>query len=70
MSKPRKHYSPEEKVLILRRNLVEKVPVSDLWEMRDVDQNLQISIDPSGPLHNRKREKRRMKTLKDVPQAH
>lgn len=32
MSKHRKHYSPEEKVSILRRHLVEKVPVSDLCE--------------------------------------
>lgn len=32
MSKQRKHYSPEEKVSILRRHLVEKVPVSDLCE--------------------------------------
>jgi hypothetical protein len=44
--------------------------LQNVWEMRDVDQNLQISIDPSGPLHNRNREKRRMKTLKNVPHAH
>jgi transposase-like protein len=31
MSKQRKHYSPEEKVSILRRHLVEKAPVSDRW---------------------------------------
>ncbi len=30
MSKHRKHYTPEEKVSILRRHLVEKVPISDL----------------------------------------
>jgi hypothetical protein len=30
MTKHRKHYTPEEKVCILRRHLVEKVPVSDL----------------------------------------
>ncbi len=30
MSKHRKHYTPEQKVAILRRHLVEKVPVSDL----------------------------------------
>lgn len=30
MGKQRKHYSPEQKVAILRRHLVEKVPVSDL----------------------------------------
>ena len=32
MKKERKHYTPEEKVSILRRHLVEKVPVSELCE--------------------------------------
>jgi len=32
MSKQRKHYTPEEKVSVLRRHLVEKVPVSDLCQ--------------------------------------
>src|SRR6266487_915399 len=32
MRKERKHYSPEEKVSILRRHLIEKVPVSTLCE--------------------------------------
>jgi transposase-like protein len=32
MSRQRKHYTPEEKVSILRRHLVEKVPVSDLCQ--------------------------------------
>jgi transposase len=32
MSKHRKHYTAEEKVSILRRHLVEKVPVSDLCQ--------------------------------------
>ena len=32
MSKHRTHYTPEEKVSILRRHLVEKVPVSDLCQ--------------------------------------
>jgi transposase len=30
--KERKHYSPEEKVAILRRHLLDQVPVSDLCE--------------------------------------
>ena len=30
--KPRKHYSPHEKVAILRRHLVEAVPVSDVCD--------------------------------------
>ena len=32
MKKERKNYNPEEKVAILRRHLLEKVPVSDLCE--------------------------------------
>ena len=32
MKKERKHYSAEEKVAILRRHLLDKVPVSDLCE--------------------------------------
>ena len=34
MKKPRKHYTPEEKVVIMRRHLVEGVPISDLCEER------------------------------------
>lgn len=34
MRKERKHYSAEEKVAILRRHLLDKVPVSDLCEER------------------------------------
>ena len=30
--KKRKNYTPEEKVLILRRNLLDRVPVSDLCD--------------------------------------
>ena len=30
--KPRKHYTAQEKVAIVRRHLIEKVPVSDLCE--------------------------------------
>jgi transposase len=32
MRKERKHYTPEEKVSILRRHLIDKVPVSTLCE--------------------------------------
>jgi transposase len=32
MKKDRKHYTPEEKVSILRGHLVEKVPVSEICE--------------------------------------
>jgi transposase len=34
MKKQRKHYTPEEKVAILRRHLVEGVPISDLFDER------------------------------------
>jgi len=32
MRKPRKNYTPSEKVAILRRHLIDKVPVSDLCD--------------------------------------
>jgi transposase len=32
MKKPRKHYTPEEKVAILRRHLLEQVPISELCD--------------------------------------
>ena len=32
MKKQRKHYSPEEKVAILRRHLLEQVPISELCD--------------------------------------
>ena len=32
MKKRRKHYTPEEKVAILRRHLLERVPISDLCD--------------------------------------
>jgi len=32
MKKQRKHYTPEEKVAILRRHLVEGVPISDMCD--------------------------------------
>jgi len=32
MRKERKHFTPEEKVAILRRHLLDKVPVSELCE--------------------------------------
>jgi transposase len=34
MKKQRKHYTPEEKVAILRQHLVEGVPISDLCDER------------------------------------
>ena len=32
MTKPRRHHTPEEKVTILRRHLLDKVPISDLGD--------------------------------------
>ena len=39
-SKPRKNYTPEEKVAILKRHLVEKVPVSDLCDDLGLNPNV------------------------------
>ena len=38
--KPRKHYSPAEKIALLRRHLVEKVPVSDLCDEQQLNVNV------------------------------
>lgn len=40
MKRERKHYTPEEKVAVLRRHLVEKVPVSTLCEELHVPPNV------------------------------
>lgn len=40
MSKPRRHFSPSEKVAILKRHLLEKVPISDLCDELDLYPNL------------------------------
>jgi transposase-like protein len=36
MRKPRKHYTPAEKVAILRRHLIDHVPVSDLCDQHQL----------------------------------
>ena len=38
--KPRKNYTAQEKIAILRRHLVEKVPVSDLCEQHQLQPTL------------------------------
>ncbi len=36
MNKPRRHFSGADKVAILKRHLLEKVPVSDLCDQADI----------------------------------
>jgi transposase len=38
--RPRKHYSPAQKVALLRRHLIEKIPVSDLCDEQQLNVNL------------------------------
>ena len=40
MNKQRKHYSPEQKVAIIKQHLLEKVPVSDLCDKYDLQPNV------------------------------
>ena len=40
MSRTRKHYTPEQKVAILKRHLVEKTPVSDLCDELGLNPNV------------------------------
>ena len=46
MRKERKHYTGEEKVAILRRHLLDKVPVSDLCD--------ELGLQPTGSTVGRK----------------
>jgi transposase len=38
--RPRKHYSPAQKVALLRRHLIEKIPVSDLCDEQQLNVNV------------------------------
>ena len=38
--KPRKNYTPAEKIALLRRHLIEKVPVSDLCDEQQLNVNV------------------------------
>ena len=40
MTRQRRHYSPEQKVALLREHLVDKVPVSDVCEKYGIAVNL------------------------------
>ena len=40
MNKPRKHYTAVEKVAILRRHLIERVPVSDLCDQYGIQPSM------------------------------
>ena len=40
MEKSRRHYSPQQKVPILREHLIEQVPISELCEKHDIHPTL------------------------------
>ena len=40
MNMPRRHFTPQEKVALLKRHLLEKVPVSDLCDEHGIAPNL------------------------------
>jgi len=40
MTRQRRHFSPEQKVALLRQHLIEKVPVSDVCEKNGIAVNL------------------------------
>jgi len=39
-NKTRRHFAPEEKAQVLRKHLIEKVPISDLCDQNGVNPNL------------------------------
>ena len=45
MRKERKHFTPEEKVAIMRRHLVDKVPVSELCEELSLRPTVQAYVE-------------------------
>ena len=51
MRKERKHYTAEEKGAILRRHLLDKVPVSDLCEELGLQPTELVARFPDGALH-------------------
>ncbi|GAB6161394.1 hypothetical protein JCM12298_05530 [Desulfothermus naphthae] len=40
MSKKRRHYTPQEKVMILKKNLLENVPLSDVCDEYNIHPTL------------------------------
>ena len=44
MTQTRRKFSAQEKVALLRRHLVEKVPVSDLCDVSGVGQNRPVRV--------------------------
>src|ERR1700730_12016037 len=60
MKKQRKHYTPEEKVAILRRHLLEQVPISELCDKQGLTH---VRTSPYYPQSNGKIERWR-KSLK------
>jgi transposase len=40
MTKPRKNYTPKEKIAVIRRHLVDRIPVSDLCDELNLRPNI------------------------------
>ena len=53
MKKPRKHYTAEEKVAILRRHLLDKEPVSALCDELGLQPTWQKEFFENGPVEGR-----------------
>lgn len=56
MRKPRKNYTPVEKVAILRRHLIDHVPVSDLCDEHQLSPTLFLTVTDFGGQIERSRE--------------
>jgi transposase len=70
MKKQRKHYTPEEKVAILRRHLLEQVPISELcdrhglqptvfyrWQMEFFENGTTVFQPKARPNHSAEQER-------------
>ena len=73
MAKPRRRFSPEEKVRILRRHFLEKVPVSDLCDELGLNPNVfycwQKAFFENGAVAFAKRSDSRSRKLEQDNQA-
>jgi hypothetical protein len=61
MKKQRKHYTPEEKVAILRRHLLEQAPISELCDKQEsmTEADIEIILEQAKEIHSEARPRRR-----------
>lgn len=81
MKKARRNYTPQEKVAMLRRHLIEKVPLSEICDknqlqptvfhrwMREFFENGAVAFEPQGSEKKQDRQQRRIQQLEEKLQT-